>query len=695
MSTVVIALGSLVLYLVAYHTYGRWLSRRLFALDPEARTPAVALRDDIDYVPSHKDVVFGHHYTSIAGTGPIVGPAVAIIWGWVPALIWVLLGSVLMGAVHDFGALVMSLRHEGKSIGDIAGVVVGKRARVLFLSVVFLALLIVVAIFALVIASVFALYPHSVIPVWLEIPIAVVLGLYIAKATGSRQVLIASIVAVVIMYVTVAIGSIAPLQIPAMAGMPPTFWWAIVLLVYAFVASVLPVQTLLQPRDFINSHQLLIAMALLVLGVVVSRPAIVAPAVQMDFAGASKFPFFPFLFVTVACGAISGFHGLVGSGTTSKQLSCESDARLVGYGSMLTEGFLAVLVIIAVSAGLGLDYKLKFGYARKKLVIIEDAAKRGRIEALAAALVAPPVRQGSASQQDTAALAGFAKELKAQSKIVKQAGGWANLRRSGRLAKLSGALKELSDFRTSWPSAKSPSDGPVIRTSTDVTKGVSYSTRMSGVNAWRWHYRSWGAAEGLGPKLKAFVDGSANMISRCGIGYTLALAVMGVFVASFAGTTLDTATRLQRYIVTEFGRTTGIGVLENRYVATAFAVVTAGILALWDGAGAGALVLWPLFGALNQLLAALGLLVLTIYLYRKAKPIWMTAAPLVFMLVMTFWAMVLNLRTYRADGRQHLAIITAVVLALELWMLVEAAVVWRGLRRERQAGEVGTHADSA
>ncbi|MED5417725.1 MAG: carbon starvation CstA family protein, partial [Verrucomicrobiota bacterium] len=376
MQTLAIALGALVLYLVAYHTYGRFLARKIFKLDPAARVPSVEMEDGNDYVPTRKGVIFGHHFTSIAGTGPIVGPALAVIWGWVPALLWVLFGSILIGAVHDFGALVVSMRNRGQTVGDIAGRVLSKRTRLLFLSVLFLALTIVLAIFGLVIASVWDLYPQSIFPCLIQIPLAVLIGVYVHRR--GVNILIPSIITLGLMYLTIFYGNVGILGAfnQMLGGEPgvigdgiPTIAWVAILLLYSYIASVLPVWTLLQPRDFINSLQLISALGLIVIGLVVAgliggAPAaggerqsleIVAPAFRMAPEGAPWI--FPFLFITIACGAISGFHCLVSSGTSSKQVKCESDAQFVGYGSMLTEGFLATLVILACVAGLGLGAK--------------------------------------------------------------------------------------------------------------------------------------------------------------------------------------------------------------------------------------------------------------------------------------------------------------------------------------------------
>ena len=256
MLTLLIAVGAFVGYLIAYNTYGRWLSRKIFQLDPEAPVPSVALNDDRDYVPTSKGVVFGHHFTSIAGTGPIVGPAIAIMWGWVPALLWVLFGSIFIGAVHDFGSLVVSLRNRGQTVGDIAGRVLNPRVRILFLAILLFALWVVLAIFGLVIASVFKLFPESILPVFLQIPIAVAIGLWLhRKGVG---LFIPSAIALGLMYLTVWFGAGCPgvagsggalgegiRSLNAEMATWPIWAWSALLLAYCFVASVLPVWSLL------------------------------------------------------------------------------------------------------------------------------------------------------------------------------------------------------------------------------------------------------------------------------------------------------------------------------------------------------------------------------------------------------------------------------------------------------------------
>ncbi len=549
-------------YIVMYRFYGRYIGRKIFSLSPAAQTPSVALEDGVDYVPTRKEIIFGHHFTSIAGTGPIVGPAIAVIWGWVPALLWVFVGSVVMGAVHDFGALIISMRNQGKSISDYTAKYVNNRTRLLFFLIVFLELWIVIAVFGLVIAIIFAMYPQSVAAVWVEVPIAMVLGYLIYNK--NRNVMALSIYAVLLMYVVVFLGPYIPIKMPAIAGIPATGIWTIILLAYGFIASVLPVTALLQPRDFINSHQLVIAMALLVLGVFAAafsgRLEIVAPALQL---APEKAPsMWPFLFITIACGAISGFHALVSSGTSAKQVRSEDDSLFIGYGSMLMEGALATLVIVAVAAGIGMGYTTKSGET------------------------------------------------------------------------------------------------------------------ITGVAAWTTHYSSWAAAAGLGSKISAFVDGAANMIMALGIPKQFTLAIMAVFVASFAGTTLDTATRIQRYVLSELFSSFKMDFLTGKYTATAIAVGSALILAFATGAsGNGALRLWPLFGAVNQTLAALALIVITVYLKAKGGFKWLVAGiPAIFMAVMTLWAAVLNQFQYGSAHNMLLQVINIAIIVIAAWILVEGVI---------------------
>lgn len=581
MLTIAIIIASALLYILTYRTYGRYLARRIFSINPDHTTPAHTHADGIDFVPSRPALVFGHHFTSIAGTGPIVGPAIAVVWGWVPALIWVLVGSIFMGAVHDFGSLVVSMRHQGRTIADLAGDVVNPRVRLLFMLVCLVGLWIVLAVFGLVIATIFSLYPSSVGPVWLQIPIAIALGIWINR---KGNLILGTLIAVALMYGTIILSAsidwsthpILPSALTEIAS--PIVIWTLVLMVYVFIASILPVHVLLQPRDFINAWQLIIAMGLLMLGLLVTHPPIIADPVVLAPApspkGASP-SMFPFLFITVACGAVSGFHCLVASGCSSRQLSCESHAQRVGFGAMLTEGFLAVLVILACVAGFGLQ-----------------------------------------------------------------------------------------------------------------------STQGQGRPLFDSFYATWGGDSGLANILTPFVVGAANAIDGLGVPHHTGVAIMGVFIASFAATTLDSATRLQRYLITELVQTKPKApnpvsrAVSSRTGATLIACVSALILALSDvptrglaHAGLGGLALWPVFGATNQLLASLALLVVTVWLVRHKRPVWTTALPMLVMLGITGSALLIMAKGF-ADHHNTLLLIVSILMTLaQVWIVLEALLLVRVLLR--------------
>lgn len=351
MPAVVVMVAVLAVFALGYRYYATHLASRVFALDDSRPTPAVEMEDGVDFVPTNKHVLFGHHFTSVAGAAPIVGPAIAVFWGWVPALLWVVLGTIFAAGVHDFGTLVVSARNKGRNIGTVAGDIVTRRARTLFLVILFFLLTLVVAVFAVVIGALLASNPGAVIPIFAEIPLAIFIGMYIRRTnTGA---LVPSIVGVVLLYLLIGVGQAVPIDITPLAealGMSARTLWVLVLYVYAFIASRIPVWVLLQPRDYINSHQLFIALGVIGLGLVIGLDTIEAPAINTGLPAGSP-SFFPFLFVTIACGAISGFHSLVSSGTTSKQLAKESDARHVGYLGAIGEGALALGSILAVTAG--------------------------------------------------------------------------------------------------------------------------------------------------------------------------------------------------------------------------------------------------------------------------------------------------------------------------------------------------------
>ena len=569
MDTLLLMLVTFFGYILVYKTYGKFLSGRVFRLDDSRKVPSQEFEDGVDYVPSRKSIVFGHHFASIAGTGPIVGPAIGIIWGWVPALLWVFFGAVLIGGMHDLGSLVISLRNKGKTLTEVTAKFVNPRVRLIFFLIVFFELWIVIAIFGLIIAIIFNIFPASVIPVWFQIPIAVGLGWVVHRRGGS--VMLYTAVAVALLYLSIWAGNVVPVSISGMLGLPPTGLWTIVLLIYAFVASTLPVTMLLQPRDFVNAWQLFITMGLMAVGALVAGGFhgmhIVAPAFNASPSGAP--PLWPFLFITIACGACSGFHCIVSSGTSSKQTSCETDSTFIGYGSMLLESALATLVLIAVGAGIGIGME-------------------------------------------------------------------------------------------------------------------SDSGLLTGSAAWNHQYNSWTAAGGLTSKLRAVVVGSANMMSAVGVPSAVGTVIMGVFIATFAGTTLDTATRTQRYIISELFSDLGLQKMSGRYTTTSIAVLTAALLAFVSGAdGKGALTLWPMFGAINQLLAALALMLITIYLQqRKGWYYLLSGIPCLFMVGSTGWAMVINQINFMHSGQIFLATVNAATIILAFWMVIEAGIKIFGPRPE-------------
>ncbi len=348
MSAVPFALLALAALALGYRFYSRYLAERLFGLRSDEPVPSVELEDGVDFVPTERHILWGHHFSSIAGAAPILGPAMAIVWGWVPALCWIVFGVILMGATHDFGALVLSMRHGGQTVGALTERFIGPRSKVLFLLIIFFLIWLVGAVFAFAIAGLFVAFPASVLPVNVEILLALWIGWRGYKGKGS--ITLPSIVALIGCYLLIFGTATGHLWVPAEGTLLRSKdFWLVALMVYAFVASCLPVWLLLQPRDLINSHQLLVGLSALYLGFFLSNPTFVAP----PLGELSALPaLFPVLFVTIACGAISGFHGLVSSGTTSKQIACARDARPIGYGAMLCEAALAVLATMAVACGL-------------------------------------------------------------------------------------------------------------------------------------------------------------------------------------------------------------------------------------------------------------------------------------------------------------------------------------------------------
>jgi len=569
MNSFLLTIIALAGYLLAYHTYGKYLAKKIFRLNNQHPMPSHELEDGVDFVPTKKHIIFGHHFTTIAGLGPIVGPAIGIIWGWLPAFIWVFFGSIFMGAVHDFSTLVISSRNQGQTLGELTGTIISRDTRYAFQFIMQFLLFIVISVFAMIVGLLFEMYPEAVIPVWMQIPIAIWLGRQIKR---GRNDMVWSIIAVVFMYITIIIGAWVPIRFspifshwfadPEQAKNMAIATWVLLLLIYVFFASTLPVQLLLQPRDYINSHQLIIAMGLLFIGLAVAHPVISAPAINPSAtAPGSDIPSLaPILFITIACGAISGFHSLASSGTTVKQVDQEQDSLFIGYGGMLMESLLAVLVLMAVAGGLGMGL---------------------------------------------------------------------------------------------------------------VKNDVLYK----GVDAYQLHYATWASASGLSAKLEAFVEGSANLFGSFGIPANIGKAIIAVFIVSFANTTLDSATRIQRLSLQEiFTRKdrTIVRPFQSRYFSTLVVVAAAGLLAFSKPAAKGALLLWPMFGSLNQLLAALALAVVSVYLVKKKKNVWITFIPMLFVLVMTLWTMFLNLKNFWLDEEYILSVLSLVILLLTTWLLVSS-----------------------
>ncbi len=610
-----ITLGCFALFILAYFIYGRFLARRIFQLDPHRRTPAHRLQDGMDYVPTKIPVLFGHHFASIAGLGPILGPALAVIWGWVPAVLWVVFGCIFMGAVHDLGAMTVSLRFRGRSIGDVCRELIGPRARLLFLIIIFFAMSLAMGAFVNAISDLFIkYYPDAIIPSFGLMVVAMFIGISVYKF--KVRLFPATLVGLVIFIGLIFWGTLQPVPTyewfvsegtqqaiaevreagaeegkrlyggqaildslkatknkeaaTELAEVIPTktslgyakITWVWLLLGYGFLASVLPVWLLLQPRDYINSFQLYFALIFLLIGLVVATvkgapesqihagairtgvtSEVTDPVNEFQIASDVFRPFLPFLFVTIACGAVSGFHSLVSSGTTVRQMNRETDALPIGYGGMLTEGALAILVIMACVAGLG---------------------------------------------------------------------------------------------ATAWQGA-----GP---------------------------YASWSGI--TGGTLSAVVQGGSNFLSFLRIDPVFGSTFLAVTIVAFALTTLDSATRLLRFNVEELFRSIRADALANRYVASFVAVCGIALFGLVPGGR----VLWTLFGTTNQLLAGLTLLTVSIFLFKLHRPIVFTLVPMALMLTFTIWAMAISMWGFFQKSQWLLLAVAGAMLGISLWLLVEAAM---------------------
>ena len=542
MNALMMAAIGLGLLFLGWQFYSRFIAEKIYQLDPDFETPSHTMEDGVDYIPTNKFVLWGHHFTSVAGAAPIIGPAIAIIWGWVPAFLWVIFGTIFFAGVHDFGAVWASVRNKARSIGSFTGDLVGKRAQSLFMIVIFLLLLMVNAVFAVAISSSFIKTPSSVLPAWSAILVALIIGQLIYRFKVG--LLWPSIGGLIALYVFLYLGPSFPFSLTdGTLGLASSAQWILIMFVYAAIASMLPVWMLLQPRDYINGLQLFIGLGILYLSVVILNPEVVAPAINSDLPAGTR-PIVPLLFDTIPCGAISGFPALVGSGTTSKQIDKETDERFVGYGGSLGEGLLALAAIIAVSAG------------------------------------------------------------------------------------------------------------------------------FASLGEWQSVYTNFGAGG-----ITAFVEGGSTIVAN-GLGFSkeFSATLLAVMAILFAGTTMDTGVRLQRYIVQEWGNIYNIPVLTNNLVATLVAVGACIALAFGAGgaSGTGGMMIWPLFGTTNQLLAGLTLLVVSLMLLKLGRPVWFTLLPMAFLLTMTIVALLFQLWGFFMAGNWLLVFMDLLILVAAFMVALEA-----------------------
>jgi carbon starvation protein len=353
MNTLIIAFILILWLILGYKVYGSFIEKKVIQIDKTRPTPARELNDGIDYSPAKKPLLFGHHFSSIAGAGPILGPLLGVLYfGWLGALLWVALGSIFLGAVHDYTSLMASVQNKGKSLGDISAKTLGVRTKIIFSVFLWFALALVIAVFAVVASQTLVSQPEIVIPTFGLVFLAMIFGWLIYKKGIST--LIATLIAVAILFLLIYLGELIPVELPArILGLSSQNFWFFILIIYSLFASSLPVWFLLQPRDYISTWILFVGLGLGYLGLIVFHPSIDAPAfVSFTSKGG---PLWPMLFVIIACGAISGFHSIVAGGTTSKQLPDEASGKLIGYGGMVTEAALAGLVIFIAASALTWD----------------------------------------------------------------------------------------------------------------------------------------------------------------------------------------------------------------------------------------------------------------------------------------------------------------------------------------------------
>ncbi len=542
MSALVLMFTGLVVLFSGYIFYSKFVAGKVLQLEEEFVTPAHEMEDGVDYVPTNKYVLWGHHFTSVAGAAPIIGPAIAVIWGWAPAFLWVVFGSVFFAGVHDMSAVWASVRHKGQSMGKIAGMVISKRAQSLFMIVIFLLLLMVNAVFAVSIAGMLIKTPGAVLPVWGALVVAFLIGQAIYRFKWN--LVIVSIVGVIALYALIFLGPKFPIVLPeTVLGLPAHGMWVLLLFVYAAIASLLPVWMLLQPRDYINGLQLFIGLIALYVSVLLVNPTVVAPALNSNVPAGTP-SIVPLLFVTIACGAISGFHGLVSAGTTSKQVDKETDIRFIGYFGAIGEGLLALVAILVTVAG----------------------------------------------------------------------------------------------FAT--------------------------------LGEWEAVYSKFGAGG-----VAAFIDGGGSILNKgLGLNMEVSSTMLTVMAALFAGTTMDTGVRLQRYIFQEWGEIYNINAIKKNSVSTLLSVGTCMLISFGAGglSGKGGMIIWPLFGTTNQLMAGLTLLIITVSLLKLKRKVWFTILPMVFLLIVATIALFLQLYSFFQAGNWLLVVLDLVILVASIFVSLES-----------------------
>ena len=558
MLTITILLfACLFLYFIGYRFYAGRLDSELIHPDAKRVTPALEKNDGVDYVPSKPLVLFGHNFASIAGAGPVIGPIIAMHhFGWAITLVWILLGNVFIGAVHDYLTLMVSVRNRGSSIADIAESTMGYRAKAVFAIFLVLAMLLVIAVFGVVAAKTLIAQPEMVFPTFAIIPVSVILGWCIYKKNFNLKM--ASLIAVLAVIVNIYIGFQIPLSLPeeGLMGFSPLIFWFIVLMIYAGIASILPVQILLQPRDYLSTYILFGSMALAILGLLWVGPELNTPAWRGAMSEGQG-PVWPMLFVLVACGAVSGFHSLVAGGTTSKQLANEMQGKIISYGGMLTEGVVAVVTVLLVGGGLY--------------------------------WVAP---QGGGIDMTQL---GFRETL--------QSGGW----------------------------------------------------------------------------ILAFGNGFGNIVHQMlpFLSFTFASMIAVLALNTFVLTTLDTAVRITRFLVQE-SLGDKVFVFKNKYVVTVTVVFAAYLI----GATGGWQKIWPIFGATNQLIAAVALFVVATWLMAVKKPTQYVLYPAIFMVITTIGALAWQAYRFFTAPQPNLFLgsIAVVLIGLAVFVGNEGRQALRGRR---------------